>query len=154
MFLLMYDTGDRVVEKMFHDCLYYGAGFTSSPEVYGQSKDLYGKYMPLLSKLYGRRWVFDENPIELPAGFKGNVFISREGNLTASIVGGMGRCAQRRSRPETVSINSKEVRKVGRVMLHEPGEKPLSVKFSKKGENLKFDLRGGTVAAVAELLQD
>lgn len=152
MFFLMYKTSDCAVEKMFQNCLLFGAGFTSYPEVYKTSKDLYDMYIPMLQLLYRRRWVFDSNPIEFPSGFNGNLFESSRGNLVASIVSDTARIMSRKSLPETIHINSKGVKDVSRVVLHGPGQKPKSVKFSTKENVLEFDIAGDSVAVVAELL--
>jgi len=151
MFFLEYNKNDRAVEEMFQNCLIYGAGFTSYPSVYKHSKDLYDLYLPLLQRLYRRRWVFEEEPIALPPGFKGNLFISERGTLIASMAGKMDRYPKRKMLPETICINSKRVKKIEKVVLYRPGEKPERVKFSVKDNTLQFDIPGDTIAGVAEL---
>ncbi|MCM8777738.1 MAG: hypothetical protein NC905_05710 [Candidatus Omnitrophica bacterium] len=152
MFFLEYRTNDRAVEEMFQKCLIYGAGFTSYPQVYKTSKHLYEIYVPVLQRLYRRRWVFEEEPIILPPGFNGNLFISERRTLIASIVSKMGRYKNRKLLPETIYINSKDIRKTRKVILYRPGEKPESIKFSMKDNTLQFDIPGNTIAGVAELL--
>lgn len=153
MFFLEYRTSDRAVEEMFQKCLIYGAGFTSYPQVYKTSKDLYDMYLPVLQRLWRRRWVFEEEPIVLPPGFNGNLFVSGRGTLIASIVSKMGRYSTRKLVPETVYINSKDIEKTRRVILYRPGEKPESIKFSVKNNTLQFDIPGNTVTGVVEFLQ-
>ncbi|MCX8082746.1 MAG: hypothetical protein N3D17_05060 [bacterium] len=152
MFFLDYRNNDRAVEEMFQNCLVYGAGFTSSTHVYKTSRDLYNMYIPVLQRLFRRRWVFEENPIILPPGFNGNLFLSERGTFVASIASKIGRNTNRYIPPETVYINSKKVDKTRKVILYRPGEKPESVKFSVKGTTLQFDIPGNTVAGVAELI--
>ncbi len=151
MFFLVYDRNDRAIEKMFQSCLVYGSGYTSYPEAFESSKDIYELYTPLLQLLYRRRWVFDSNPIEMPVGFQGNLFVNPEGNLVASIVSDMERYPRRRLAQGNISINSKGVNNIRRVVLNELGEKPKSIPFSVKNSNLQFDIPGKTVSAVAEL---
>ncbi|MCM8762657.1 MAG: hypothetical protein NC929_05010, partial [Candidatus Omnitrophica bacterium] len=99
-----------------------------------------------------RRWVFEEEPIILPPGFNGNLFISERRTLIASIVSKMERYKNRKLLPETIYINSKDIRKTRKVILYRPGEKPESIKFSMKDNTLQFDIPGNTIAGVAELL--
>ena len=152
MFFLLYDTSDRAVEKMFQNCLFYGAGYTSYPEAYRGSKDIYALYTPLLRLLYRRRWVFENEPVKTPSGFNGNLFVNPAGNLVASIVSSTPRQMPRTVSAETICVNSKQVRSVSKVILHEPGQKPSNIKFSVKGDLLEFDIPGRTIAAVAELI--
>jgi len=154
MFFLMYKRTDRAVEKMFQSCLFHGAGFTSYPEVYKSSKDIYDMYVPLLQLLYRRRWVFHSNPIELPPGFKGSLFASPRGTLVAGIASETPRIMGRKFAPETIQVNPGQGKKIRRVVLHQPGQKNRSVKFSAKEDVLEFDIPGSTVAAVAELIPD
>ena len=152
MFFLVYDISDRAVEKMFQNCLFYGAGYTSYPEAYRSSKDIYALYTPLLRLLYRRRWVFESEPVKTPSGFNGNLFVNPAGNLVASIVSSTPRQMPRSVSSETVCINSARAGSVGKVILHEPGQKPRKTPFSVKDKTLQFDIPGRTIAAVAELI--
>ncbi|MBN1445182.1 MAG: hypothetical protein JW957_03640 [Candidatus Omnitrophica bacterium] len=152
MFFLTWGKSGRSLEKMFQSCIFYGAGFTSNPEVYKSSKDIFDMYMPVLQLLYRRRWVFENNPIEVPYGYKGSLFSSSRGTLVAGIVSETVRTMPPPFRSETVHINAKAAKKTHRVVLHEPGQKPRDIKFSCKEEGLEFDVPGATVAAVAELI--
>lgn len=150
MFFLEYKTGDANVEQMFQRCLVYAAGFTSYPGAIG-SKDLYDLYVPLLQRLYCRRWVFDTEPLQLPAAFKGNVFRGANGSLLVSMVKGMTALTGHTSRDTAVSVRTADIDNVRRVTLQHPGGAVTPVPFSRDKGAVVFDIPPQTVAAVAEL---
>ncbi len=150
MFFLMYQPHDRDVELMFQRCLIYAAGYTSYAEA-APSKDLYRKYVPLLERLFRRRWVFDPKPMETPAGFNGGVFRNPSGNLLVSIVSEEARLSGRALRDNTVCVRTFDIEQVIKVTLQQPGTKISTIPFKKENGAVLFDVPGDVVAAVVEL---
>ena len=150
MFFYMKGKGDRYLEFMFQQCLLYGAGYTSFPWA-APSKDLYRKYVPVLARLFRRRWVFDAQPIGLPVGFQGNVFRGATGSYLASIVSQEPRLAGRGLADNSIYLRCGGIEGATRVTLHCPGETEQSVPFKRENGALQFDVPGNTVAAVAEV---
>lgn len=150
MFFLEYNTSDQKIERMFQNCLIYAAGFTSYPGAIG-SKELFDLYIPLLSRFYRRRWVFDAEPLQLPAAFKGNIFRSPNGSLLISLVKEMTTFAGRQVLNSTVGVRVKDVQNVKRITLQELGGAIKPIPFHKEDGFIQFDIPGHTTVAVAEL---
>jgi hypothetical protein len=153
MYFLMYQSGDRDIELMFQRCLIYGAGYTSYAKA-APSRDLYRLYVPLLEKLFRRRWVFDANPIELPTGFAGNVFRGPAGALLASVVSTQPRLGGRTLGDNSIRVRAAGVERVRRISLTLPGTEPADVAFGREDGALQFALPGDLRAGVAELRAD
>ncbi len=43
-------------------------------------------YIPLVEKLYGRKWLLEPNPLKLPEGCDGNIFVGETGDIIITIV--------------------------------------------------------------------
>lgn len=150
MFFLVYQSGDADIELMFQSCLVHGAGYTSYSEA-AASADLYDMYVPLVEKLFRRKWVFDPKPISFPKMYKGGIFRSRSGSLLASIVGSNTRLPGRPIQDRTVSVSTSDVERVSSITLYQPGGKSVELPFHKENGSVQFDVPCDTVAAVAEL---
>ncbi len=150
MFFLSYAGGEQAVETMFQQCLIHGAGFTSTASALPH-KNIYDLYMPLLQRLYRRRWLFDPNPITLPHGFSGSLFQSPSGSLVSGMVSKFHAHTGAASAPQTVNIESQSAIGTTKVTLRELGKEPTSIPFSIDGGKVQFDIPGNAVALVAEL---
>lgn len=150
MFFLMYHSADRDIELMFQRCLIYAAGFASYPAAM-PSKDLYDLYLPMLSRLFGREWIFDPDPLKLPTGFQGGVYRMPTGSLMASVVSSEQCCPGRKVRPETVCVRAADIEGVKSVTLQTLGGGIAEIPFGKDKGGVQFDVPGDTVAALAEL---
>ena len=150
MYFLEYNTSDQRLEQMFQKCLLYGAGFTSFPAAM-PSKDLFDLYLPVLQRLYCRRWVFDLEPLRAPASFQGSVFRGRGGSLLVSVISTMARLPGRGPRDRTLCVRTRGVERAVRVTLQQPGGAVESIPFHRGGDGVQFDVPASTVAAVAEL---
>jgi hypothetical protein len=150
MFFLMYDKSDRDIELMFQRCLIYAAGFTSYPQAL-PSKDLYDRYLPLLTRMFRRKWIFDPEPLHLPTGFQGGIFRTPSGSLIASVVGNEPRAGGRTLHPEQVQVCTADLDRVQAVTLQSLDGEITPIPFSKDGSGISFDVPGDTIAAVAEL---
>ncbi|MBU0714131.1 MAG: hypothetical protein KJ964_02085 [Verrucomicrobia bacterium] len=77
-----YPDSPENVETMFKYCLLAGAsysigGSSTVPVPPGISPDiqkLFDAYIPLVEKLYGRTWLLEPDPLEIPSGFQSNIF--------------------------------------------------------------------------------
>ncbi len=150
MFFLLYHTTDRDIELMFQRCLLYGAGFSSYPAAM-KSKDLYDRYLPLIRRLYGRRWVFDARPLDVPTGYRGQVFQHADGRLNVSVISEEPRLDGRRVPDQTVCVRTAGADAVRRVTLQQPGGRAVKVRFGRENGAVSFKLPGRAIAAVAEL---
>ena len=151
MFFLIYDSTDRDIELMFQRCLIYGAGYTSYAKA-AASGDLYRKYVPLIETLYGRRWVFDPQPIELPSGIKGNVFRKPTGGWVAGMADTMPRLGGRALKDNAVRIQTAGIEEVEKIILHLPGEQARDVAFGRENGAIQFDLPGNAPAAAVDFV--
>ena len=80
------DTPEKV-ETMFRYCLLTGASYSIgassklpvptpiTPEI----RELFDSYIPLVEKLFGRTWLLEPNPLEIPPGFQANIFKGKDG---------------------------------------------------------------------------
>jgi hypothetical protein len=150
MFFLEYDTSDGRIERMFQKCLIHAAGFTSFPKA-GGSKDLFDLYRPLLQRLFGRRWVFDAEPLRLPEAFDGNAFLGAQGTLLVSLVKNRAGLPGRASHDASVGVRTADCGNVKRVTLQQPGAAPQPIPFGRQNGGIQFDIPAHTVAAGAEL---
>lgn len=85
------------------------------------SRDLYEKYLPLLEKLYRRRWVFDPDPLRLPLGFQGNIYRSERNTYCISLVRTMSRLAGRISTAGEIGITLPGIEDAKDCILYQPG---------------------------------
>jgi hypothetical protein len=150
LFFLEYDTSEAAIERMFQKCLHYGAGFTSYPSAMA-SKALYDAYLPLLQRLFRRRWVFDPEPLGLPGGHQGNVFRSPNGSLLVSVINTRTRLPGRALADRTVCVRTRDIARVERVTLQQPGGPVAEIPFRKENNSIQFDVPAAAVAVVAEL---
>jgi len=78
----VYPDNPEKVEGMFKYCLLAGASYSIGgsskvpvpPQITADVRRLFGAYIPLVEKLYGRTWLLEPSPLELPAGFQANIF--------------------------------------------------------------------------------
>lgn len=150
MFFLMYDSSDRDIELMFQRCLMYGAGYTSYAKA-APSKDLYRKYVPLLERLFNRRWVFDAKPIQMPTGFDGSLFRKPSGSLVTGIVSTMPRLGGRVCPDNSICVRTSDISQVRKVKLYTLDGQTRDLPFAKEEGAVQFDVPAATVAAVAEI---
>ena len=76
---------DERIEERFKLCLACAA----FPPVFGHTdanRALVGKYVPLLNKLRGRRWVLYPHALELPDGLEGNIFSVPDGDYAVTLI--------------------------------------------------------------------
>ena len=150
MYFLEYNASDLHLERMFHRCLIHAACFASHPAAI-PSQDLYNLYLPLLRRLYRRRWVFDPEPLQMPVSFQGNIFRSPRGSLLVSMVNEMARLPGRGLRDQTVCVRTRDIGRVKRLTLQVPGGAIQPIPFHKNNGGVQFDVPCSTVAAVVEL---
>ena len=150
LFFLMYEYDDAHIEMMFQRALLYGAGFASYPGAM-PSKDLFDRYRPLLEKLYRRRWIFDPNPLQMPAGFQGNVYRGENGSLYVSMVRTMARLSGRMARDGVIRLSTADIDIAKGCVLHLPGQLPQSMPFSRENGAIQFDVPPSFVSGLVEV---
>jgi hypothetical protein len=150
MFFLCYNASPRDIEMMFQNCLLYGAGYTSYPKAL-TSKYLYKAYVPLLEKLFRRKWCFDANIISLPEGYSGNVFLGENNNLFLSIVNKMSAYKNPTNIKTHFAVNTKSAGAVKKISVYEPGKPAKNVQFHKSTDAIEFAIQGSCAALLAEM---
>jgi len=85
VYFLMYEHGRVNVELMLQNALVYAAGYTAAAWS-KDYRDIYDAYTPLLKMLDNRRWVFDPDPLALPAGLRGDIYRAADRTLLVSVV--------------------------------------------------------------------
>lgn len=149
LFFLMYEYDDAHIELMFQKALLYGAGFASYPSAM-PSKDLFDLYMPLLERMYRRRWVFDPDPLTVPVGFLGNIYRSERGTLLVSLVRNMSRLQGRSAEEGVLKVSASGWEKVKRCTLTCPGEPEKDLPFTVEEKALSVKLPSSLAAGLLE----
>ena len=150
MYFLVYEKDDAHIELMFQKALLYGAGFASYPAAM-PSKDLYDAYLPVLQRLYRRRWVFDANPLQLPPGFAGQIYRGETGSLLVSLVRNMPRLGGRRIPDASVRVRTADSGEVKRAVLHRPGQPSIPLALGRENGALQFAVPADLAAGLVEL---
>ncbi len=150
LFFLMYAYDDEHVELMFQKALLYGAGFASYPAAM-PSKDLYDAYLPVLERLYRRRWVFDPAPLQLPPSFEGQIYRGETGSLLVSLVGAMRRLPGRSLPDVSVQVTTGDIAEVKQAVLHRPGHGAEPLALGRETRGVQFAPPADLVAGVVEL---
>lgn len=149
LYFLEYRTDDRRIERMFQQAIRYGCGFSSYPQAWA-SKDLFDRYIPVVERLYRRRWVFEADPLRLPEVFDGNVYRSERGTLVASVVSRLQRLGGRQPREATLGVRCAEGEKISKVLLFAPGNDPQPLRFSQKESWVETEVPSDLAAGVVE----
>ena len=85
LFLSFYHHDPGKAESMLQRCLLCGASYSLFPHPPRPVRNLIEAYRPLVEKLYGRRWLLEPDPLDLPGGVDGNIFVGENGNPLISI---------------------------------------------------------------------
>jgi len=77
----------RDIESMFLNCLVAGASYSICfPKKTKEIDRIYRTYIPLVRPLYGRKWLLEPDPIEVPEGMEGNIFKGEKGDYVVTLV--------------------------------------------------------------------
>jgi len=84
------------VETMFRQCLLCGGSYSvggssklvEPPRLAPKTRKVFKAYIPLVEKLYGRQWLLEPDPLELPFGYDGNIFKGENKTRIITLVGG------------------------------------------------------------------
>lgn len=152
MYILCYNTSDAAVEKMFQNALYFGACFTSYPAMM-PSKDLFDLYIPLLEKLYRRRWIFDADPLHTAPGFKANIYRSERGTVCVPVLRDMTRVSNRNNAKESkFAVRTSDIANLKKLTVWEVGKEPVELPFERDEKGyITFTLNADFVAGLVEL---
>ena len=159
MVFLCYDYGPEAIEVMFKKCLIYGAMFTSSWKTQKSAVSVYERYMPLMRKLIGRRWVFYPHAIRISYGYEGNIgiyqgniFITPKGSHIVTVVRNLHLSEIQNMKQHEILLNIPEKFNINRITLtaaEKPG--PVKISFRRTGSEVKFKIPIKLVAGVFEL---
>ena len=86
LFLAFYHDDPRRAESMFHCCLLSGASYSLFPHPPEPVRQVIDTYRPMVERLYGRRWLLEPDPLTLPDGVDGNIFIGECGETLVTLV--------------------------------------------------------------------
>ncbi len=92
------------VEDMLQQCVLYGASYSVMPHPSEEIKKIFEAYLPLLSKLKGRKWILELHPIKLPGDCRGNIFRVGNGEVVISLIGGRRSISERDSIKRSLSL--------------------------------------------------
>jgi hypothetical protein len=119
--LLSPDNDRRRVAEALKTSLVFACGYTAGGNA-EHHQDVYDAYVPLINKLARRTWIFDPDPLTLPAGWEGGIFRGEDGNILVPMViyaDEKGECAPRPIEP--VTVRTADVRRVREARLWLPG---------------------------------
>jgi len=85
LLFLSYYKNAYEVESMFHQCLLCGASYSVWPYPSEEIKKVLKIYIPLVEKLYGRRWLLEPNPAQFPEGCNGNIFLGEKNDIIVTM---------------------------------------------------------------------
>ncbi len=150
MYFLLYRKEDRDLELMFQRCLIYGAGYSSYKQA-AESADLYHQYVPLVERLFRRRWVFEADPLHLPTGYEGNVFRLQDDRLAVSMAGTMPRLARSGVKDSSLGLTFAEAATAKEAVLWLPGGEKRKVDFMTGNDGFECKLPADMLAGVLEI---
>ena len=152
MVFLNYDLEPESIEQMFQKCLIYGAMFTSRWETKKSAYYLYERYLPLIDKLIGRRWVFYPRAIKLPLSLKGNIFINGKGLHIVTLVRDYCPSSTENLSKQEVVLNIPENIEIKSMILTRACSDKISrLSFSRKKTMVTFKVPADLVAGVVEI---
>ncbi|NMA20230.1 MAG: hypothetical protein GX927_06595 [Lentisphaerae bacterium] len=149
-FFLMYKYDDASLEMMFQKALLYGAGFASYPAAL-PSKDLFDAYCPVLQKLFRRRWIFDPNPLQLPATMQGHIYRGETGSLLVSLVRTMARLPRSGQQDGSIRIATSDSQQIRKAILHCPAVLPKELSIAREQDAIQVGIPPEMTAGVLEL---
>lgn len=160
MVFLCYDYGPEAIETMFKKCLIYGAMYTSSWKTQKSAIGVYKRYLPLMNKLIGRRWVFYPHAIRIFNGYEGdigiyqgNIFITPKGSHIVTLVRNLHLSELANMRQHEILLNIPAKFKISRVVLTEADRSgPVKVPFRRSGSEVTFKIPKKLVAGVFEVI--
>ena len=116
------------------------------------SKDLFDLYIPLLEKLYRRRWIFDADPIHASTGFRANIFRSERGTVCVPILRTMARITRNEAKEGQIEVRTSDIASIQKVTLTEVGKEPVELAFERNEKGyITFTLDPDFVAGLVEL---
>ena len=154
LFLSFYHHDPGKAESMLQRCLLCGASYSLFPHPPRPVRNLIEAYRPLVEKLYGRRWLLEPDPLDLPGGVDGNIFVGENGNPLISIVSTRESALHDKSRPGELEVVTRfsGVSRVQRAVSLGPryrGERP--VRLRREDGQLRLVIPAHTGATVIEL---
>jgi hypothetical protein len=146
------------VKTMFKRCLLAGASYSLGasskepvpPPVSPECAELFARYIPLLEKLFGRTWLLEPDPLEIPDGFRANIFRGRDGR---SVIIPLVRtdCLQAPENKKAVElrIKIKDLDSMSEAALLTPSNpNPQPLEISKSGDAISVSIKQLTEAAL------
>ncbi len=154
IFLAFYHDDLGKAEAMFQCCLLSGASYSLYPHPPEAIRQMIERYRPLVEKFYGRRWLLEPDPLELPQGIAGNIFVAENGNILVSIVSTGESClsAQGQTAELEIGVRCQAADQVKTAVCSGPlyrGER--KVRMRRQDGELRLRVRRHVAATVIEL---
>jgi hypothetical protein len=149
------------IEKMFRHCLLCGGSYSigassklPEPEpIEGKAQEVFARCIPLVEKLFNRKWVFAATPLKIPAQFDGNIFYTDNGDgLLITLVSKYSRLVDFKyniDRNIEIIVNIKKLKSVNCVESFSchTGKK-ITVDFDQTEDLLKIKIHEHSVMSV------
>jgi len=147
------------LERCLQHLLVWG-GTPAATLVRRRGRDTMEAYRPLTDAMIGKRWVFDADPLALPAGFSGQIFridkhAARGGDVVVSLVN-LDRSWGDEKFTENLSVTvdlpeAEQLQKATWLGVEKSGEKPQPVKIEHVGRKLLVRLPPVGAAGILRL---
>lgn len=154
------DTSEKI-ETMFKYCLLSGASYSIgassklpvpapiTPEI----QKLFDAYIPLVEKLFGRTWLLEPDPLEIPSGFRANIFRGSDGHsiIVSLIKTSIGLLAQENIHKKNIEIKVK-IKDIGcfheAVIMTTHSEKPEKIEMVKNDKSISISIKETSTALI------
>ena len=151
LFLSFYWDNAFQAESMFHQCLLCGASYSLWPNPSEEVKKVLNTYIPLVEKLYGRKWLLEPNPIKLPESCDGNIFLGEKGDIIITVVSKRKSILDEKGIEKNLKIyvqfkGASKIKKAYSLGTHYQGK--MKVKIQKEGNKLKLIVPEHSAATV------
>lgn len=156
LFLSYYYKDAYQAESMFRQCLLAGASYSVFPHPSQEIERVLKDYMPLVEKLYGRRWLLEPNPIKLPEGCDGNIFRGETGDIIITIVSERRSVLDEKGIEKNLKIcarfkGASRIKKAYSLGTHYQGKR--RVKIKRQGKGLELIVPEHSAATVISLIR-
>lgn len=137
LFLSFYHDDPYKAEQMFQCCLLAGASYSLFPHPSKPVVKIIHTYRPLVERLYGRRWLLEPNPLDLPTGVDGNIFIGEKGDTLISLVSTRRSCLDQNGMTQNLELGVRfkkatRIKKAQCLGTHYTGLRRVRMKRSKQ----------------------
>ena len=155
LFLSYYNNAYQV-ESMFQQCLLAGASYSVFPYPSEEIKKVLNAYIPLVKRLYGRRWLLEPSPIKLLEGCNGNIFRGETRDIIVTFVSERRSILDEKGVEKNLKIyvqfkDVSEIKRAYSLGTHYQGER--RVKIKRQGKGLELTVPEHSAATLINLIR-